>query len=254
MLTRKSTMLTLMRTELLKLATTRWAWILAAATLVVTAVQALQPIYKAGRDGDPSIGTAFAELAVLDAMGRGALAALVFGVLVVTSEFRNQTITGSLLQSPRRGRLVTAKALTGLLAGLTLGTAALTIVLGVGTVSRAMQPQLVNGDVALRVAGLVLTYPLYALLGVAIGCLLTRNQPLAVFIPVLWLAGLEDFALSPLSHDVRAWSLLGSTAALQNAGDAPLLLPLWAGAAVLLGYALILLGAGAFRMTRLDIS
>ena len=31
--------------------------------------------------------------------------------------------------------------------------------------SGAIQPQLVNGDIVLRVIGLVLTYPLYALLG-----------------------------------------------------------------------------------------
>ena len=49
---------------------------------------------------------------MLDALGRGALVALLLGVLMVTSEFRHQTVTASLLQSPRRGRVVTAKALT----------------------------------------------------------------------------------------------------------------------------------------------
>ena len=48
-------MLTLLRTELLKLTTTRWPWILVAVTLAATAVQALQPVYKSGRDGDPTL-------------------------------------------------------------------------------------------------------------------------------------------------------------------------------------------------------
>jgi hypothetical protein len=102
-------MLTLLRTEILKLTTTRWPWILLAVTLAATAVQALQPVYQSGRDGDPTIGTSFAELAVLDAMARGALVALLLGVLAVTSEFRHPTVTGSLLQTPRRGHVVTAR-------------------------------------------------------------------------------------------------------------------------------------------------
>ena len=51
---------------------------------------------------------------------------------------------------------------------------------------------------------------------------------------------------------MRVWSFLESTA-LQNAGDVPLVLPIWAGAGVLLAYSLLLLGAGA-RVARTDIS
>lgn len=247
-------MLTLLRTELLKLRTMRWAWILGGLTLAATAVQALQPVYKAGRDGDPSIGTSLAELAVLDAAGRGPLAALLMGVLMVTSEFRHHTVTVSLLQSPRRGHVVTAKALAAGLVGLALGVAALMIVLVLGTVSGAVQSQLLNSDIVLRAVGLVLTYPLYALLGTATGCLLARNQPLAVVIPVLLLAGLEGFALSPVPQGLRVWSILGATSALQNAGDVPLVLPIWAGGAALLAYSLILTGAGALHIVRADIT
>src|SRR5919206_5341546 len=71
LLSRWPTMLTLLRTELLKLTTTRWPWVLVAVTLAATAVQALQPVYKSGRDGDPTLGTAIAELAVFDALSRG---------------------------------------------------------------------------------------------------------------------------------------------------------------------------------------
>ena len=247
-------MLTLLRTEMLKLTTTRWPWVLVAVTLAATVVQALQPVYKSGRDGDPTLGTALAELAVLDALGRGALVALLIGVLTVTSEFRHNTISASLLESPRRGRVVSAKALVAVLTGLALGLAALAIVLPVGLISGAIQPQLVNGDIVLRVVGLVLTYPLYALLGTATGCLLATNQPLAVVIPFLWLAGLEAFALSEASQSMRIWSFMGTTAALQNAGDVPRVLPVWAGAAALLAYGVLLFGAGALRVARADIS
>ena len=146
---------------------------------------------------------------------------------------------------------MTAKALVAVSVGLALGLAGLVIVLAVGLLSGAIQPRLVNGDIVLRVIGLVLTYPLYALLGTATGCLLARNQPLAVVIPFLWLAGLEGFALSEVSQSVRVWSFLGTTAALQNAGDVPLVLPIWAGAPARRTACCC---SGALRVARADIS
>lgn len=244
----------LVLTELLKLATTRAPWVLAAAGLVLTALLALQPVSRAGRDGTPSIGTVGAALGVIDAVGRGALVALLVGVLVVTSEFRHQTVGTTLLQTPNRIRLVVAKSVASSLVGLTLGIAALLIMLGIGTVSGALRPELVNSDIAIRVLGLGLTYPLYALLGFAAGALLTRNQPLAVTLPIVWLLGAESLAMSALPRPAKTWSIEGVTNALQHAGNMPYLLPVWLGGAALLTYALLLLAGGAFQLNRTDIT
>jgi len=244
----------LVRTELLKLTTIRSPLILTVVTLALTAVLAVQPVLKAGRNGLPSIGTVGAELAVLDVMGRGGVTALVIGVLIMTSEFRHQTLTASLLASPRRARLIAAKGVTAALAGTSLGAATMVVVVFIGTIGGAMRSDLFNGDVALRIVGLVLTYPLYALIGAGIGALLGRNQPLAVLLPVLWLAWLESFALSAFGHRLALWSIGGTAAAMQNAGNLPQVLPIWLGAGVLLGYALIILISGAVRVFRADIS
>jgi ABC-2 type transport system permease protein len=243
----------LVQTELLKLATTRGPWILAFLALGLTTLLGVQPVLKAGRTG-PSIGTVGAELAVFDAMGRGAVVTLVIGVLIMTSEFRHQTVTASLLSSPRRPELINAKAVTATLVGLLLGVATMIIVVAIGTLSGAMQLNLINGDVALRGVGLVLTYPLYALIGVGTGALLARNQPLAVILPVMWLVWLEGFSMSALGHNFLIWSIGGTAAALQNAGNLPEVLPVWLGGGVLLAYALILLISGAVRVSRADIS
>jgi ABC-2 type transport system permease protein len=244
----------LVRTELLKLTTIRGPLILTAVTLALTALLGVQPVLKAGQNGLPSIGTVGAELAVLDVMGRGAIAGLLIGVLITTLEFRHQTVTGSLLASPRRRELIAAKAVTAALAALLLGVADMVIVVSIGTIGGAMQVNLINGDVALRGVGLLLTYPLYALIGLGIGALLARNQPLAVLLPVLWLAWLESFALSAFGHRLALWSIGGTSAAMQNAGNLPQVLPIWLGAGVLLGYALIILISGAVRVFRADIS
>jgi ABC-2 type transport system permease protein len=243
----------LVRTELLKLSTLRGPWILAFVALALTTLLGVQPVLKAGRTG-PSIGTVGAELAVLGAMGRGALVALVIGVLIMTSEFRHQTVTASLLSSPRRLELINAKAVTAALVGLVFGAATMIIVVAIGTLSGAMQLNLINGDIALRGVGLLLTYPLYGLIGVGTGALLARNQPLAVILPVLWLVWLEAFTMSALGHGFLLWSIGGTAAALQNAGNLPQVLPIWLGGGVLLAYALIFLTSGAVRVSRADIS
>lgn len=246
-------MLILVRTELLKLRSTRWPMILAVIALLATALLALRPLLKAGR-GAPSIGTIGASLGVLDAMARAALVALVIGALVVTSEFRHQTITASLLQVPERVKLVTAKAAAAVLVGLALGVACFAIVLLMGAVSGALQPELVNGDVALRAMGHILTFPVYAMLGAGIGALLHVNQPLAVLVPAIWLIGLEGLVLSTLPQPARAWSIEGATAGLQNSGTMPMVLPFWLAALALVAYGLIVLSAGGLRVIRADIS
>lgn len=244
----------LVGTELLKLATTRAPWILMFMTMVITTLLGLQPVLNAGRNGAPSIGTVGAQLGVLDAMGRGALIALVIGVLIMTAEFRHQTVSASLLSTPRRMGLMTAKAVTAMVTGLLQGFVAMIIVLVIGASSRAMQMDLVNGDVILRAVGLVLTYPLYALIGIGIGAFITRNQPLAVVLPVLWLGWLEAFALSSIGQGLPLWSIGGTAAALQNAGNVPEVLPIWLGALLLLAYALTIVIMGTIRVRYTDIS
>jgi hypothetical protein len=243
----------LIQTELLKLRSTRWPMILAVIAVVATGLLALQPVLKAGRAA-PSIGTTGALLGVLDAMSRGALVGLAIGVLVVTSEFRHSTITASLLQVPERARLVTAKAAAAVLVGLALGVACFAIVLLLGAFSGALQPELLNSDIVLRATGHILTFPVYALLGVGIGALLHVNQPLAVVLPVIWLAGLEGLVLAVLPQPFRTWSITGATAGLQNAGTVAMVLPVWLGAVALVAYGLILLGAGGLRVLRADVS
>ena len=246
-------MLVLTRTELLKLRSTRWPMILAAIAVVTTLLLALQPLLKAGHDA-PSIGTIGATLAVLDAMSRGSLVALVIGTLLVTSEFRHSTITASLLQVPDRAKLITAKAAAAVLVGLALGITCFAVVLLVGAISGAFQPQLVNGDIALRAMGHILTFPVYALLGAGIGALWHFNQPLAVLLPAIWLAGLEGLVLATLPQPARTWSLTSATAGLQNSGTVPMVLPVWLGAVALVGYGLILVSAGGLRVLPADIS
>ena len=244
----------LMATEGLKLRTVRLPALVAAATVALTVVLAVQPVLGAGRQGRPSLGTVGAMLGVLDAAGRGPLLALVVGVLVTAGEHHHATLTASLLATPARGRLVVAKGLTAALAGCVLGLLGLGATLAVGVPSGAVRRDLLNADIVWHVLGMLAAHPLYALLGAGIGAVMLRTQPLAVLLPVAWLLVLEVLLLGSVDRQLLPWGLTGATDALANAGDVVGVLPMWAGAGLLLGWALLLLLAGVTRVTHLDVT
>jgi hypothetical protein len=246
-------MLTLIRTELLALRTTRLPWALLAGPILLTTVLAGNAVLDAGRDGAPSIGTAGAMLAVVGAVGPGRLVILLLGVLTVTAEFRHGTVTATFLHSPRRIRVLTAKAAAIVTVATVAAVAALAVALAVGLATGALSPALVNPDVIQNAAGLLLAYPLYGLIGVAAGALII-HQPIAVLLPLAWVLYLENFTLSLAPDAAATWSLNGVTAALAHSGTLPDVLPVAVAGAVLSAYALLLLSLGAARLVRRDIT
>ena len=246
-------MSTLIRTELLALRTTRLPWALLAGPVLLTAMLAVNAVLEAGTDGAPSIGTAAAMLGILDASGSGRLVMLLLGVLAVTAEFRHGTVTGTFLHTPRRVRVLTAKAAAIVVVAAVAAAAALTVALAVGLATGALPSALVNPDVVLHVAGLLLAYPLYGVIGVAAGALIVY-QPVAVLLPLAWMLYLENFTLSLAPEAVSPWSLNGVTAALAHSGTVPDVLPVAVGGTVLAAYTLLLFSLGAARLTRRDIT
>jgi hypothetical protein len=246
-------MTALIGTELLKLRTVRAPMALVAGGVAVTVFLAVQSVAGSGADGAPSIGTAGSMLAVLSAAARGQLVALVVGVLAVTAERRHGTLTATLLQTPRRVRVIAAKGIAAGLVGFAMGLLGLMSVVLVGWGSGALQASLINVDVALAALGQLVGYPLYGLLGVGIGALLWRSQPMAVLLPVAWLLLLESY-LGAFAPGVGRWLPGQLTSALANAGEVPDLVGVWAGGVVLLGYGLVLLAAGARWLVHSDVA
>lgn len=244
--------LTLVRTELAALGTIRSPWLLVAASIVGTAVPALVHVLDAGNRGAPSIGTAGAMLAVLDAAGNGHINALLLGVVTLTAEFRHNTVTVMFLHLPRRSRAIVAKAVTVVLVGAAIGVIDLAVALAVGVPSGAVPWSLLNGDIALHALGQALTCPLYALLGLGVGALLI-NQPLGVVLPLAWLLVVEGLVVDLLPHGSDRWGLAGVTAALSYTPDG-IVLPMLAGGLTLAAYALLLSSLGTARVARRDIT
>jgi hypothetical protein len=92
------------------------------------------------------------------------LVALLAGTLLVTSDVRHGSLTSTLLGTPRRGTVLAAKCVVAVGLASVMAVVDLGLVLAVGLLSGAVDPAMVNADIVLRVAGLALAYPLYALL------------------------------------------------------------------------------------------
>jgi len=171
----------------------------------------------------------------------------------VTAEFRHGTVTTTLLHTPGRIRVLAAKAAAIVVLAALAAAADLAVALAVGLPTGAVPPALLNPDVVVSVAGQLLAYPLYGVIGVAAGALIV-HQPVAVLLPPVWVLFLETFTLSLLPYRAAPWSLTGVTAALAHSGTLPGVLPVAAGGAVLAAYAALLFSLGAARLARRDIT
>ncbi len=181
---------------------------------------------------------------------------LVLGTLLITSEYRHQTITSTFLVEPRRARVLTAKFLVAGLVGLVVTglTGALVVAValaGLAIVDVSVRD--VGNLVVLPAVGLVIAGVGYALLGMAVGALV-RNQIAALVGALVWVS-LIDPILSAFLPEVGKYTPGGAASALTNAVgfntsgfDADAYLPMWAGALLLFGYALVLIVA-ASRLT-----
>lgn len=191
---------------------------------------------------------------------------LVIGSLAITTEFRHQTITETLLVEPRRGVLLTAKLLVTVPVGLLYG------VVGTLAVVGASAPLLAGwgdgaflGDrsvLAVLALGVVVTV-LWAMIGAAFGSVVP-NQVAAVVVILAFTQFVEPIARLALgafdSTDAVARFLPGAAAdgligsslfgELGGSGD---LLSRPAALAVLLAYAGGLALIGRFTTLRRDV-
>lgn len=191
---------------------------------------------------------------------------LVVGALMMTGEFRHQTITPTLLAEPRRGRILIAKLIVAAAVGAAYGVAGtLGGVLGAVPVL-ALQDvplQLGEAEVLGNLAMSVLALAIWAVLGVGVGTVLS-NQVAAVVAILAFTQFVEPilrFGLGAVDALSGAGRLLPGAAAeaivgasFYSASGLVDLLSRPAGAAVLLTYALVLAAIGRWTTLRRDIT
>ncbi|MGH9118900.1 MAG: ABC transporter permease [Acidimicrobiales bacterium] len=197
----------LLKAEGRKLRSMLQTWIIAGSCLVLTVffLVIVTVSDDTAASGVPPIETDEGVRNIVN-QGTTALAfVLVLGTLLVTSEYRHQTITSTFLVEPRRGRILTAKFIVGGLVGLVVTTLTVILVLAVAlTWLAAIDVSIGNPSdlVVLPAVGTVLAGVGYALLGVAVGALL-RNQIAALVGSLVWIT-LIDPILGAVLPDVAS--------------------------------------------------
>jgi ABC-2 type transport system permease protein len=253
------------RAELLKLTTTRLWWIMLIVMLGYAAIPMGFTIAFAGQsNGGVTIpgrdSVAFQESMWGTGSG-GILFAAVLGVVMMTAEFRYQTITTTFLVTPKRVRVIAAKLAATVVVGLLLGLAVLVLtgLAVVVTVLIAGGELTFSGTVVRIIVGVLAALALFTLFGLGLGALM-KNQVAAIITVAVWIYIVDSIVNAiPALHSVAKFTPGGAAAALTNSGntmgvDTTYLLPAWAGALVMLGYAVLFSALAAATTLRRDIT
>lgn len=248
-------MINLIRAELRKLLSTQvWFWMLVlsvAITALLVVVGFLNSSDIANSDVKDIFTTGLTSY----------IAAFVLGILGVTTEFRYQTITPTLLTTPSRWTLMAAKFLTYVVVGATMALACIltTLVIAVPWLSTRHVSYSFFGDgVAQRIIEVASIVGLFALIGLGFGAAV-RNQIVAVTVGIVYLLVIENL-LRVIPGVRHAYPYLpgGGIQAIINPSDVNdggvHILGAAGGYAVLLLWAGVLTAVGAIYTLNRDIT
>jgi len=182
----------------------------------------------------------------------GVLAALA-GALLLTGEFRFGTIRPTFLFTPQRSRVIGAKYLAGLLAGLVFGATGEALSLGIGAAilsERGIPFALSGGQLALLILGTLAGCALFGVIGVAVGGIV-RNQVAAVVGLLAWVF-IVDSLLFGLVPSVGRYMPSQAADALSGSSSVHELSAV-AGGAVLVAWTVGLAAAGLALTAKRDV-
>ena len=267
------------RSEVTKTFTTAGWWILAIVLVVYVGTSAggLGGVLAATASG--SLDGADAGMPGIDdsviagviyslAASLGYVFPLLIGTLMVTAEFRHETLTPTFLATPRRGIVLSGKVLVGILVGAIFAVLALISAVGPGAALIAvfgLDTGLSSSDTWAMFGRIAIALILWTLVGVGA---LVRNQVAAIVIvlaftqfvePIARVAGNFVDGLREVTHYLpgAASDALVGFSIFSTVGSDPAVttgIEWWVGGLVLAGYALVLLILGHLLSWRRDVS
>ena len=239
------------RAELLKIRSTRTTLGLVAGMVALIVLFALLSglLTKA-----PRLTTTEDQRGLLDVGSTAGLFSALAGVMLITGEYRHGTIKPTFLFDPRRSRVLAAKAIASLLAGIAFGLVGLALGFGIGALAlhaRGIPFALSTGQAALLIGGGLAAVALWGGIGVAVGAIV-RSQVGAIVGLLVW-GLIVDSLLFAFVPSVGRYSPNRAESALEGL-TAKHLLPAAAGGAVLLAWAAALTIAGIVATARRDVT
>ncbi len=240
----------LLRAELLKLRTTRTFAALVAASLALSLLAVGLTAAIADEWGPRQVR----ELFTADFTG---LFITLLGVMGMAGEWRHRTITGTVLATPDRTKLLAAKVLSYAVAGMVLSLIVTASIMALGSAILGARdlPTLGIGDLADVLWRNLVVAALFGALGVGVGALV-RNQVVAVVGVLIVGFVLEPVLLGVVPDVARYLPIIGLPSGIQDVDsgfpEAGLLAPLPA-LALMLAWVAALFAAGAATLRRRDV-
>jgi ABC-2 type transport system permease protein len=239
-----------LRAEILKVRSTRTT---IGLVVGMVALVLLFVVLTATLSGVTEISSSDDQLTMFGIGSFSGLFSALAGIMLVTGEFRFGTIRPTLLFTPRRDRVIGAKATAATFAGFVFGVLGTVLAVGVGAAilsGRGIDISPSGSDFALLTLGIVAGAALWGAIGVGVGAVV-RNQVGAIIGILAWGFVIENllFALAP---SVGRYTPGEAQNALMGQSDAHLLDPL-AAAAVLVAWTLAVAAAGAAMTIRRDV-
>jgi ABC-2 type transport system permease protein len=265
-------MINALRAELLKMRTMPGVWVTFALAFPLTVLIILAVLAAAGFPGHTFFAvTSLSQRRQLLGAGYFSIEVLapIIGVLCITSEYRQKTITTSLVLVPVRGRLLLAKVIATAVWSILIALLGLVAVAAVAlpwNASLGGVTSQVTDQVGAVVPGLLASAVLLGLFGLGFGTLV-KNQVAAILLTIggtLILEGILIALAKAIFHYELNWLPNGAGAALAgdiargfgggNGHDGVRLLTWWQGGLVLLAWGLGPLTLGYFTTFRRDVT
>ena len=246
----------LVRTELLKLRTTRTFAAGICATVAVAGLVTVAILGAAGKQGNDPLSTDSLSHVLGGPAAVITVIAVLLGVIGMAGEYRHQTITTTFLASPDRRDVVIAKLVAHALTGALMALLSLAVAATIGVPWLLASGVDVHLDAeGVRVAtGLVVSTALYGSLGVSLGALL-RNQTTAAAVVLIWLLAVEGL-IGDLVHGATLvrWLPAAAGRALVHIGPSDDGLPMLAAAGTVAVYVAAFAAAGTRLTVERDIT
>ena len=246
-------MIATLRSEWIKMRSVRLLWGLTAGALALTVLQVwgISVALHRARQGFGHF-TVTSERFPL-AAANVFLFVVALGVITMAGETRHHTADHTFVCSPRRSRVVVAKAAVVFAASMLIGAVSEAVRLAIGIPwLRAEGLRItLDGPALFNVAAVVVMVGIMGVLGVAIGAVV-RHQIGALVGALAWLLIAEGI-IRAISASVGRFLIVGVLDAMAGVRG-PHVLARWEGFALLVGYVIILCGVGAVMVRRADFT